>query len=39
MNAEIRFRTFIWAIIVGMGLRIGWGLIGLLIDLAAKAVH
>jgi hypothetical protein len=38
MNTETSFRTFVWAIIVGMGFRIGWGLIGLLIDMAAKAI-
>lgn len=39
MNAEVSFRTFLWAIIVGMGLHVGWGLISLLIELAARAVN
>jgi hypothetical protein len=30
--------TFIWAIFVGMGFRLGWGLIVFLIEMAAKAV-
>lgn len=38
MNTGGYFQTFLWAIIVGMGFRIGWGLIGLLIELAARAV-
>jgi len=38
MNTGMSWQTFVWAIICGMGLRIGWGLIGLVIDLAAKAV-
>lgn len=32
------FGTFIWAIVVGMGFRLGWGLIVFLIEMAAKAV-
>lgn len=38
MNAEVSFKTFLWAIIVGMGFRIGWGLIGLLVEMAARSV-
>ena len=38
MNAEVSIRTFLWAILVGMGLHVGWGLITLLIELAARAV-
>ena len=38
LNGKASLETFLWAICVGMGFRIGWGLIGLLIDLAAKAV-
>jgi hypothetical protein len=30
--------TFLWAIVVGMGFRLGWGLIVFLIEMAAKAV-
>jgi len=30
--------TFLWAIVLGMGFHIGWGLISLIIALAAKAV-
>jgi len=32
------FETFLWAIVLGMGFHIGWGLISLIIALAAKAV-
>lgn len=31
--------TFIWGIAAGMGLRIGWGLIELLLGLFQRAVH
>jgi hypothetical protein len=30
--------TFLWALVCGMGFRVGWGLIGLIIDLIAKSV-
>ena len=39
MPTESSLKTFIWAIIVGMGFHIGWGLISLLISLAARAVN
>jgi hypothetical protein len=32
------FETFLWAVVLGMGFRVGWGLIGLIIWAAAKAV-
>jgi hypothetical protein len=35
---EVSFKTFLWAIIVGMGLRVGWGLIGLIVWACAKAI-
>lgn len=38
MNGQASIQTFLWAIVVGMGLHVGWGLIELLITLAAKAV-
>lgn len=38
MNAEVSVRTFLWAVLVGMGFRVGWGLIGLVIEMAARAV-
>ncbi len=38
MGGDIGWRTFVWAIIVGMGLHIGWGLIALLIEMAARSV-
>lgn len=38
MNAEISFKTFLWAVIVGMGVHVGWGLISLIIEMAARAV-
>lgn len=38
MNMQASIQAFLWAIVVGMGFRIGWGLIGLLIDMAAKAI-
>lgn len=25
--AELSWRTFIWAVILGMGFRLGWGLV------------
>lgn len=36
---EASFKGFCAAIIFGMGAHVGWGLISLLIDLAAKAVN
>ena len=39
MNAKASFEAFLWAIVVGMGAHIGWGLITLLIELAARAVN
>jgi hypothetical protein len=39
MNAEISFKTFIWAVIVGMGLHIGWGLISLIVWVLAKSLN
>lgn len=38
MNAEASFRAFLGWIIAGMGLHIGWGLISLIVDMAAKAL-
>ena len=38
MNMEVSFKTFLWAIIVGMGLHVGWGLISVIVLLAAQAV-
>jgi hypothetical protein len=38
VNIELSFKTFMWSIIVGMGLHLGWGLISLVVWLAAKAV-
>lgn len=38
MSGKASIETFLWAIVVGMGFHIGWGLIALLINLAAKAV-
>lgn len=38
MNGEASVKTFLWALVVGCGFRLGWGLVGLLIDLAAKAL-
>ena len=37
MNIEISFKTFCWAVIVGAGFRLGWGIIGLLFEMLAKA--
>lgn len=36
MKASVE--TFLWAVVLGMGFRVGWGLIGLIIWAAAKAV-
>lgn len=38
MNAEATFKSFLGWIVAGMGLHIGWGLITLIIELAARAV-
>jgi hypothetical protein len=38
MNVEASFKSFLAWIVAGMGLHVGWGLISLLIDFAAKAV-
>ena len=38
MSGKASIETFLWAIVAGMGARIGWGLIGLLIDVAASAI-
>jgi hypothetical protein len=38
MTVEASFWAFVGWIIAGMGFRIGWGLIGLLLDLLARAV-
>lgn len=32
------FESFIQAIILGAGFRIGWGIIGLIIDMCARAI-
>ena len=31
------FKTFVWALFVGMGFRLGWGLVGLVFDFLARA--
>lgn len=38
MSDKLSWKTFVYWIIAGMGLHIGWGLIALLIEFAAKAV-
>lgn len=38
MNHELSWKVFVYWIIAGMGLRVGWGLIELLVDVAKKAV-
>lgn len=38
MNLEANLRTFVIAIIVGMGFHIGWAVIGLLVALIAKSL-
>lgn len=38
MNYKASIEAFLWAICVGMGFRIGWGLIELLVNLAAQAL-
>ena len=38
MNIEASLRSFVGWIVAGMGFHVGWGLISLLIELAAKAV-
>lgn len=39
MNGQASIATFLWAVVVGMGVHCGWGLIELLVILAAKAVN
>ena len=39
MNITASIQTFLGAIVFGMGFRCGYGLIELLVDLAAKAVR
>ncbi len=36
MKASIE--AFIWAIVLGMGFRVGWGLVGLVVWVAAKSI-
>lgn len=38
MNMEASVKTFLGAIVVGMGFHIGWGLIAILFELGAQAV-
>ncbi len=38
MNVEVTLRSFVGWIVAGMGFHIGWGLISLLVEFAAKAV-
>lgn len=38
MSGKASIEAFLWAICVGCGFRLGWGAIGLLIDLAAKSL-
>ena len=37
MNAEASIRGFIAAVIFGAGFRLGWGLVGLVFDMLARA--
>lgn len=36
--AELSWRTFVWAVLLGMGFTVGTGLIRLIVSVAAKAV-
>lgn len=38
MNMKASIEAFLWAIVVGMGFHIGWGLISLIVWAAAKAL-
>lgn len=38
MNMRASIEAFLWAIVVGAGFRIGWGLIELIVDVAQKAI-
>ena len=38
MNFEANLRTFLVAIVVGMGFHIGWAVIGLLVAVVAKSL-
>jgi hypothetical protein len=38
MNGEASIKTFLWAVVVGMGFRLGWGLVALLFDFLAKSM-
>ncbi len=39
MNPEPSFKAFLGWIVAGMGLHVGWGLIQLIIEMAARAVN
>lgn len=39
MENRASLAAFLWAVVVGMGLRIGWGLIQLVIDMMAMALR
>ncbi len=39
MNGEAGWKAFVYWIVAGMGLHIGWGLIALIIYFAAKALN
>lgn len=38
MNVEVSFKSFLFAIIFGMGVHIGWGLISLVVWAMARAL-
>ena len=39
MNTGGYFQTFVWGVLVGMGGHIGWGLISLVVEMAAKSLQ
>ena len=36
--SEVSWKTFVWAVLLGMGFHVGWGLISLIVWAMAKAV-
>lgn len=38
MSGKASADAFLWAVVVGCGFRLGWGLVGLIIDFAARAL-
>jgi len=39
MKSEGFLKDVVWGVAVGIGGRIGWGIVGWLLDILSKAVH